>query len=101
MASTVRAGGDPTTRRAGRDAYRPVDSDGYGWVAFAGTMIAIVGMLNFIYGIAAVSNSDFYAHGVNYVITGLKTWGWALLLLGIVQFFAAFGILGQMKGARW
>src|SRR5215213_2255431 len=98
MASTVGAGGDPTVRRARRDDYRSDDTSGYGWVVFAGTMIAIVGTLNAIYGIAAISNSKFYARDVAYVITGLNTWGWALLLLGVVQVFAAFGILGQVKG---
>src|SRR4051812_6161214 len=98
MATTVGAGGDPTIRSAG-DEDR--DSDGYGWGAFAGTMIAVVGMLNFIYGIAAISDSKFYARDVTFVITGLNTWGWALLLLGTVQFFAALGILGQISGARW
>jgi len=101
MASTVGTGGDPTVRRARSDDYRSDDMSGYGWVVFAGTMIAIVGTLNSIYGIAAISNSKFYARDVTYVITDLKTWGWALLLLGIVQFASAFGILGQMKGARW
>src|SRR3954454_5400458 len=101
MASTVGAGGDPTVRRAGRDDYLGDDMSGYGWVVFAGTMIGIVGSLNFIYGIAAISDSKFYARDVTFIFSGLNTWGWLLLLLGAVQFFAAFGILLQTAGARW
>ena len=74
---------------------------GYGWVIFAGTMIAIVGVLNFIYGIAGISNSKFYARGVEYVISDIKTWGWVLLVIGIVQVVAAFGIWIQAEWGRW
>ena len=35
------------------DAYIP----GEGWVLFAGTMLALLGGMNLVYGIAAVSNS--------------------------------------------
>src|SRR3954453_1425632 len=101
MASTVGAGGDPTIGRAARDEYRTDDADGYGWVAFAGTMVAIVGALNFIYGIAAISNSRFYARDVTYVISDLNTWGWFLLVLGVVQFLAAFGIFTGSELGRW
>lgn len=101
MASTVGAGGGATTRPATRDRYETDEAAGYGWVAFAGTMVAIVGSLNFIYGIAAISNSKFYARDVTYIISDLNTWGWALLILGVVQFCSAFGILAQISGARW
>jgi hypothetical protein len=74
---------------------------GYGWVIFAGTMIAIIGVLNFIYGIAAISNSKFYNRGVEYVISDLKTWGWVLLVIAIVQVLVAFAIWIQAEWARW
>src|SRR4051812_29125221 len=74
---------------------------GYGWVVFAGTMIAIIGVLNFIYGIAGISNSKFYSRGVEYVISDIKTWGWALLIIGIVQVLVAFAIWVQAEWARW
>src|SRR6185369_13916899 len=68
---------------------------GYGWVIFAGTMLAIIGVLNFIYGIAGISNSKFYARGVEYVISDLKTWGWVLVVVGVAQVITAFGIWVQ------
>lgn len=74
---------------------------GYGWVIFAGTMLAIVGVLNFIYGIAAISDSKFYLRDVEYVITDLKTWGWFLVVVGAVQVLTAFGIWVQAEWARW
>lgn len=83
------------------DRYDADVPEGSGWIAFAGTMIAIVGTLNFIYGIAAISNSKFYARDVTYVISDLNTWGWALLAVGTIQLFAAFGIWTQAGWARW
>lgn len=49
------AGYDPLTRGEPDIAVRPVSSDpeavhGYGWVRFAGVMVMVAGMLNFIYG---------------------------------------------------
>ncbi len=83
-------------------AVRQADPDhGMGWIVFAGTMLAIVGILNFIYGIAAISNSRFFVHGVEYVIGDLKTWGWILMIVGILQFFAAFSIWGGTEWGRW
>jgi hypothetical protein len=82
-----------------RDRYA-ADDNAYGWVLFAGTMIAIVGTLNFIYGIAGISNSKFYARGVEYVISDLKTWGWVMLCIGVIQIIAAFSIWAQASFGR-
>jgi hypothetical protein len=97
MSSTVGAGSG-----TGRQADRTTSGGGgYGWVIFAGSMLAIVGTLNTIYGIAAISNSKFFVRDVTYVISDLNTWGWVLLCIGVVQLVSAFGIWGQVAGARW
>lgn len=81
---------------------RPVDDErGYGWVLFAGAMLAIVGVLNFIYGIAAIGNSKFYVNDAQFIISNLRVWGWFLVIVGAVQLLSAFGILAQSAGARW
>jgi hypothetical protein len=95
--------GDPAASvrpAAGPDRY-DTGATGYGWVLFAGSMIALVGSLNFIYGIAAISNSKFYVKDASYVISDLKTWGWVLLCFGVIQFVAAFGIWMGSELARW
>lgn len=60
---------------AARAARREAAEHGYGWVLFAGLMLALAGTLNFIYGIAAVSNSKFYARDVTYILSNLNTYG--------------------------
>jgi hypothetical protein len=99
VASTV--GADATVRPVARESIRAAEDEGYGWVVFAGSMLSIAGLLNVIYGIAAISDSRFYARDVTYIISDLNTWGWALVLLGAVQFLSCFGILAQAAGVRW
>lgn len=74
---------------------------GYGWLMFAGTMIAIVGVINFIYGIAAIDKSTFYVGNAQYVISDLNTWGWVIMFTGVLQFCAGIGIYMRAQWARW
>ena len=98
MASTVGSG--PTSARAtARD--REVDSAGSGWVTFAGTMIVLIGVINFIYGIAAIDNSRFYVADATYILSDLNTWGWFLLAVSITQVSAGVGIFMGSNLARW
>ena len=77
------------------------ETPGYGWVAFAGTMLAMLGTLNVIDGIAAISNSSFYTENARFVFSDLNTFGWIVLVLGSVQVLAAFGIWAKTPGVRW
>jgi hypothetical protein len=75
---------------------------GTGWITFAGVMIMIAGVLNFFYGIEAIDNSSFFTDSGNYVVfNDLNTWGWIHLIVGIVQFFAAFGIWNRSGWGVW
>ena len=63
-----------------------------GWVTFAGVMLFIVGVLNVIYGIAAIGDSSFFVQDQRYILSNLNTWGWVMLILGLFQLFAAFSL---------
>ncbi len=103
MDETYESAGAPSTARqtARSEARYEEEPPGSGWVAFAGVMIAIVGVLNIIYGIAAISNSNFFVQGTNYILSSLNTWGWVLLITGIIQFCAALAIFGRVEWGRW
>jgi hypothetical protein len=76
--------------------------EGQGWVTFAGIMILLVGVMNVIYGIAAIDRSTFFIQDAKYVVfSDLKTWGWFLLVVGAVQLVAAFGIWSRTAWGRW
>jgi hypothetical protein len=79
------------------------DERGTGWVLFAGIMILIAGVLNLIWGIAAVSDSHFFDSSTKFVFSGLHTWGWVTIVLGAIQVLAALsiwrgGVFGQLFG---
>jgi hypothetical protein len=77
------------------------EDTGSGWVLFAGTMLVLLAIVNFIDGIAAVSNATFFVGDAKFVISDLKTWGWVLLGVSVVQLFAALGVWMQVEGVRW
>jgi hypothetical protein len=74
---------------------------GAGWLVFAATVLGIAGIFNTIDGIMALSKSSFYVAGARFVFSDLRTWGWIVLILGILQILAAFAILGRAQWARW
>jgi hypothetical protein len=65
-----------------------------GWVTFAVVLLTIAGVLNVIYGIAAISDSSFFVNDTRYILSGLNTWGWVTLILGVIQLFAALALWG-------
>jgi hypothetical protein len=74
-----------------------------GWVTFAGVLLLIIGILNVIYGIAAIGDSKFFVHDTKYILSNLNTWGWITLIIGAAQILAAFslwsgGLFGQILG---
>lgn len=68
------------------------EQQGSGWILFAAIMVGIAGILNVVYGIAAIDNAQFYAGHTEFVISSLKTWGWITLILGVLQLIAALSI---------
>jgi Short repeat of unknown function (DUF308) len=72
-----------------------------GWWVFAGILLLIAGVLNIIYGIAAIGDSKFFTDNATYIISGLNTWGWILLILGVLELVAAFSLFSGGEFGRW
>ena len=83
------------------DTYAADDERGYGWVAFAGTLLLILGSLNFIEGLAAVSNSRFFVNNTHYILGSLNTWGWIVLCIGVIEWLVGLGVFLKNQFARW
>jgi hypothetical protein len=75
--------------------------EGSGWVLFAGIMLMMIGVLNAIYGIAAIDKSSFFVANTQYILSDLQTWGWVLLIIGALQLFAAFSVWRGGSFGRW
>lgn len=72
-----------------------------GWWVFAGVLLLIAGVLNIVYGIAAIGDSKFFTENATYIISGLNTWGWILLILGVLELVAAFSLFSGGEFGRW
>jgi|1185.fasta_scaffold258132_1 hypothetical protein len=76
-------------------------AEGANWVLFAGIMVVLVGVLNVIYGIAAISKSSFFNNDAKYILSDLRTWGWVGVCLGALQISAAYSIWRGGQFGRW
>jgi len=69
------------------------DTRGLGGVMFAMVLLTIGGVLNVIYGIAAISKSSFFVNNTKFIFSDLKTWGWVTLILGVLELLAAASLV--------
>jgi len=65
---------------------------GVGSALFVGILLMIAGVLNIIYGIAAVGNASFFVNDTQFVFSSLHTWGWITIILGVIELTAAFSL---------
>jgi hypothetical protein len=66
---------------------------GVGRTLFVAILLLLAGVLNIIYGIAAVGNAHFFDN-TQYVFSSLHTWGWITIIVGIIQMIAGFSLMG-------
>ena len=75
-----------------------LEDKGAGWVLFAASMLGLAGIIGVIHGIVTATKSSFYVSGSRYVFSGPSTWGWIMIIVGVITIFASFGIF---RGAQW
>ena len=67
---------------------------GEGRVTFAAILLMIAGVLNLIYGIAAISEAHFFTEGgTHFVFSSLNTWGWIIVILGVIELSGGVSLL--------
>lgn len=57
---------------------------GGGWAVFVAVYLVIAGILNVIWGIAALENKSYFAAG-GLLWSELNTWGWVSIVVGAIQ----------------
>jgi hypothetical protein len=72
-----------------------------GWWVFAGMLLGIAGVLNTIWGLAAIGDAKFFIADQKYIISSLATWGWVTLIIGVLQLVAAFSLFSGGGFGRW
>lgn len=73
-----------------------------GWVRLAGIFMLIVGSLDFFQGLVAVIRSEYYQLTPNQIIVvDTTTWGWIMMIWGVLLLAAGFGLVNGASWARW
>ena len=74
-----------------------------GWVIFAAVVMFTIGALDIIQGIAALVKETTYVIPSRdlLVTTNFDTWGWSLIIWGIVLILAAGSLFAGRGWARW
>jgi hypothetical protein len=68
---------------------------------FAGTVLGLIGVANVIVGCKVLSDSSFVPANAVFVTGNIRVWGWVVLIVGIAQIVASFGIFSKSALARW
>ncbi len=74
-----------------------------GWVIFAAIVMFTIGAVDIIQGIAALAKDEIYlvTDSGLLVTTNFTTWGWALIIWGIVLILAGAALFAGKEWGRW
>ncbi len=72
-----------------------------GWIYFAGTYMAIAGVLNIINGLVAIFNSDWVVfNSRETLLLDISGWGWVHLIIGVILLISGIGAFSGNVLAR-
>jgi uncharacterized membrane protein len=78
----------------------PVSGWAVGGIAFAATVLTIIGVFQIISGLVAIFDDNFYVVTANYTFDlDTTVWGWIHLLLGILLVVTGFGLFSRSTWA--
>ena len=73
-----------------------------GWIGFAALIMVIVGVLDFFEGLIAIARNHYYVIAGNQLIVfDMTTWGWVMLIWGIVLVLVGLALWNGAGWARW
>lgn len=73
-----------------------------GWIRLGAILMMIIGVIDFFQGLIAIIRSGYYALPPNQiVVVNTSTWGWIMLVWGIVVGAAGWGLTLGANWARW
>jgi hypothetical protein len=77
--------------------------DRFIWVGFAGFMIMLSGAVTIVQGLWALDHKDSDATrtiAAQLSYANLETWGWIMLIWGVIMFVASFAIFARKEWGR-
>jgi len=81
---------------------QPAPTGWVGWIAFAGTMMLLLGSFHVIQGLIALFQQEYYLVGANGLTVNLDftQWGWTHVILGGLIIGAGIGLIAGQMWAR-
>ena len=74
--------------------------EGSSYSNFAGIFLFVVGLFNVLEGFMTLWRKEYF-EGADLVVSNLQTWGWAMLVIGVVQVLAGWLVLSRSSVGRW
>jgi hypothetical protein len=73
-----------------------------GWIMFAAIAMVTVGFIDFFEGLIAAIRKEYYVLTPERIIVfDVSTWGWLMLIWGIVLILAGLALWSGASWARW
>lgn len=89
-----------STQTESRPPRQEVSGWAIGGIAFAATMMTLIGVFQILAGLVAIFNDDFYVVAQNYTFDlDVSAWGWIHLVVGIGVLATGFGLFGRRAWA--
>ncbi len=67
---------------------------------FAGIFLFVVGLFNILDGVIMLWRKEYFQEA-DLVVSNLQTWGWGMLVIGVVQVLAGWLVLSRSSVGRW
>ena len=73
-----------------------------GWIGFAGTLMLIIGSIDFFQGLIALFEDEYFVvTRSGFLAVDLTAWGWIMVIWGVLLVLAGLGLLAGQQWARW
>jgi len=73
-----------------------------GWIRLGAILMLIIGFIDFFQGLIAVIRGSYYQVTPNQIIVvDTRTWGWVMMIWGVVVLAGGWGLTLGANWARW
>ena len=73
-----------------------------GWIGFAGILMLIIGGIDFVQGVIALFEDDYFVVTQSgFLVVDLTAWGWIMLIWGALLVLVGLGLIAGYSWARW
>jgi hypothetical protein len=89
-----------STQHEPQRGQQPVSGWAVGGVAFAATMMTLIGVFQALAGLVAIFDDSFYVVARNYTFDlDVTVWGWIHLVIGLAVFATGLGLFARRSWA--